>query len=195
MNLTRYIIRSSYITRHHTLLYNNAPELIAMEGEGAMGEDAGWAWLTVKAKQILHPSQTLINRTPWVAVYPAFFVNPFNVYQSLGGSRLGRRLWSGTTTLQRWLSLGSTKPVQSRKPYVDQWVENSHPHLWGVDAAMSVRGRSHAGRQCPCDGPDTHDRRAGAIVIGRNKCILCSDANSSYSGHVNNVLSDNDPRV
>lgn len=31
-------------------------------------------------------SQALINKTPWVAVYPAFFAYPINVYQSGGGS-------------------------------------------------------------------------------------------------------------
>lgn len=77
-------------------------------GDGRRGCDGGGRWHTLFSCSVLHDSllkenrhfmQALINKTPWVAVYPAFFVNLINVYQTRGVSRTSCAPWSPTTTL------------------------------------------------------------------------------------------------
>lgn len=119
------------------------------------GCNGGGYWHTLFSSSVMHdsllkenrhfmqPSQAFINKTPWVAVYPAFFVNPMNVYQTWGVSQSGFPLWSSTTTpphhgnLQLWHGSTSGLILGSKAKHYPAF--NTGP-VGGITVIHSRRG-------------------------------------------------------
>lgn len=111
---------------------------LELEGEGAMGEDAGTLGSESHDSQLkengrfMQAGQALINKTPWVAVYPAFFADLVNVYQT--------RVASEFSVRKKKKSLGWRQRENSR-------THEDVARRWSCERAERTR---------PCGG---HDNR------------------------------------
>ena len=129
----------------------------------------------------MQPSQALINKSPWVAVYPAFFLNPINVYQTRGVCQTSCPLRSTSSPWKpaavAWNSHGSVRPNSAALPGFYSPVctggrDNSHPEQ-SEDAAMLgsimvLYRDSHVEKRGPCDGPD--NKLEALQLVHMNAC-------------------------
>lgn len=139
-------------------------------GDGRRGWRGGGRWHTLLSSSALHdsllkenrhfmqPSQALINKSLWVAVYPAFFINAINVYQTVGVPQSSCLLWSSTSTplchgnLQQWHRVDEwAQPQQHKAEHCPRfrsltWTsgrEKSHPQHWGCSYCGTNRTHVH----------------------------------------------------
>lgn len=129
-------------------------------------------------RHLMQPSQALINKSPWVAVYPAFFVNPINVYQTRGVSHSSCPLWSSTMGTSscaavNGLSLGDVWPG-FHSPVWTSGRDKSHPqHPRMLLRLLRVHGNSHAEKHGPCDGLN-NQRQPEAFLMASKHALTCT---------------------
>lgn len=131
----------------------------------------------------MQPSQALINKTPWVAVYPAFFVNAINVYQTRAESQSSCPLWRSTTTAWECaavthygISLGNIWPNAAqtftvlcgpvgRITVIHSTEDAAIP---GSIMVLTEHGDSHVEKHGPCDGPN--NKPEAFLLAHMNAC-------------------------